>query len=229
MLRQPHRSHGVDCERTVHPAGQTSGVARRQIMTTGEHGHKCTRGDGGIEDAVGERAAGMTRHDDVAGRELELRDLLLDEGDAMGQALPRMDHRVMQGAAGRRDSGVEDHRLTGRVVEDEHEMGEKPVAARDIDHPAAATQSPHPSRNLPRLEQLLAWQTSGGTHGPADAIDEPAAGEPAEIVMCEAGARSAGERHTPQDSQTLANSQLPTSKGCRYFGIELGIGSWEFY
>ena len=77
----------------------------------------------------------------------------------------------------------------------QHDLREEPVTCSEIDDPAAAEQSPHPSRDFPRLVQLLAWKTSRVTDGAAEAIEERVGGEAREVVRGQAPARRRQESH----------------------------------
>ena len=91
------------------------------------------------------------------------------------------------------------------------------MTCSEIDDPAAAEQSPHPSRDFPRLVQLLAWKTSRVTDGAAEAIEERVGGEAREVVRGQAPARRRQESHAsilsllaPAGMATVATAKART-------------------
>jgi phosphatidylserine/phosphatidylglycerophosphate/cardiolipin synthase-like enzyme len=69
------------------------------------------------------------------------------------------------------------------------------MTGSEIDDPSAAKQSPHPSRDLPRLVQLLAGETSRVTQGAAESIEKRIGGKPREVVSGQARPRGREESH----------------------------------
>jgi hypothetical protein len=63
------------------------------------------------------------------------------------------------------------------VVEQEHQMRQQRVTARQVDDSSTAEPPACPTRDLPRLEELLARQTVGATHGASDTMKQRAVGK----------------------------------------------------
>ena len=106
-----------------------------------------------------------------------------------------VDEPLVHFPRGGRQFRVDDERLRRRVVQDEHDLREEPVAGSEIDDAAAAKQPPYASRNLPRLVQFLAWKTSRMADGAAQPIEERVAGKAREVVRGQAPAGGRQERH----------------------------------
>ena len=138
----------------------------------------------------------MARHDDVGGKDLDAFEHARDEADASGQARPDPGQDLVHFPAGGRESRVDDDRLGRRVVKDEHDVREQPVACPEIENPAAAKHSPHSFADLPRLVQLLARKASRLADGAADSIEQRVGGEAREVVLSQASARGRQERHS---------------------------------
>jgi hypothetical protein len=71
---------------------------------------------------------------------------------------------------------------------------EQPVAAGEIDDPAAAEPAASAARHLPGLVELLPRQAARFANGPADPIEERVRREPTEIVHRQAVLRAVRER-----------------------------------
>jgi hypothetical protein len=107
--REPHGTHGIDRHGPVEPPAERSGVAFRQVVTAREHGdrHRCRHG--GLEDAVGERTARVTGHEEVGGRDRHRAQVVADEPHAPLETGPCRHERLVQRRTGRRRRGIDDH------------------------------------------------------------------------------------------------------------------------
>lgn len=209
---ETHGAEDIDRHRRFHPARQLPGIAAREIVTARQNGYAGARRRRAFENAIRERAARVARDDDVGGLDLDVVEHARDNADAPGQARPGLDERLVHFLAGGRQSFVDDERLGRRVVQDEHDLREQPMPCSEIDDPAAAKQSPHPSRDFPRLVQLLAWKTSRMADSAAESIEERVAGEAREVVPGQAPARGWQESHAsilPLLAPGLAVERVP--------------------
>ena len=85
----------------------------------------------------------------------------------------------------------------------------------EIENPAAAKESPHPSPDFPCLIQLLARKTSRLADGAAESIEQGVARKAREVVPGQAPARGWKESHPailPLPARALLGSRwLPAS------------------
>ena len=103
---------------------------------------------GGLEHAIGQRSAGVARHDDVAGFEGE--GVERHRGVAHdGEARPRRGQRLEQRRTRRRGRRIDDHPLRRTGVEQEHDRRQQPVSAGDVDDAAAAAVAGAPAAPSP--------------------------------------------------------------------------------
>ena len=161
-------------------------------MTAGQDDDAGAGGGGVRENAVGERAACVARHDHVALVQRHVVEWGADERHAIAQARPGVGEHVVEARGRGWKRGVDGDGSRRRVVEQQHDVGEQAVPGCQVHHAAAAEQAPGAPRHFPRLEELLARQDTGTTHGATEPVAQRVAGEPAEVLLGEAGLR-AGE------------------------------------
>ena len=81
------------------------------------------------------------------------------------------------------------------------------MTAREIDNPPAAKLSPHATRHLPRLIQLLPRETPGAAHRPGDGVKQRRVGKAIAIADGQAGFREWRE-HDPTVTGTPRTTEL---------------------
>ena len=128
----------------------------------------------------------MNGYDDVSGQNLNDIHRTGNEREPSGEPRPTFHERAVQRRRRRGRHGVDSQRTWRRVVEDQHQLREQPVAGGEIDDPAAAKQPAHTARGLPGFIQLLAWKTAGMTDGAADTIEERFAWKARKVPIGEA-------------------------------------------
>ena len=74
-------------------------------------------------------------------------------------------------------------------------MRQQAMPAGDIDDPAAAAVTAHPTRHLPGLEQFLSRQPPHPADDAAEAVEQCVAGETSEVVACESISGAVREAH----------------------------------
>jgi hypothetical protein len=72
---------------------------------------------------------------------------------------------------GQRD--VRNHRTWGRVVEQQHDLREQPMASRQVDDAAASKEAPRTAGNLPGFVKFLPRQASRRADSAGDPIERP--------------------------------------------------------
>jgi hypothetical protein len=77
----------------------------------------------------------------------------------------------------RRNSRINHDRLDGRIIKEQHRMGEKAVPAPNIDDAPAATHTPHAPRGFPGFEQFLARQAAGMADGAGQSMKQRVTGK----------------------------------------------------
>ena len=82
------------------------------------------------------------------------------------------------------------------------------MPAGDVDDPAAAAAPADASRDLPRLEQFLAWQPSDAADDPADAVEQRVAGEATNVVVGEPALRAVRKAHVSIVARTCPKGPL---------------------
>jgi transcription elongation GreA/GreB family factor len=141
-------------------------------MTAGEEHHARSRRDGSLEDVIGERAARMRGHHQVAGVERYVVDGLGEERDATREARPFAHHRLRDLRGAGREPRIDGERDLRGVVEQEHQVCDEAVPAGEVHDATAAEAPPRATGELPRFVELLARQAIGFADGAADAIEE---------------------------------------------------------
>jgi hypothetical protein len=122
--------------------------------------------------AIGELAARVARHHQIAGEERNGIEIAGHEPDPILQPRPAGDERRMEHGRRGRNRGVDDERRRRRVVEQQQYLGEQAVPAGEVDDAAAAEPPAHPPGHLPGLEELLARQAPGLADRTAQGIEE---------------------------------------------------------
>ena len=92
----------------------------------------------------------------------------------------------MQLRVGRRQPGVGDQRAWRGVVEQQHDVGEQAMPAREVDHASPAKEPPGPPRHLPGLVEFLPRQASGVADRARDAVEQAVTGESSQVAIGEA-------------------------------------------
>jgi len=165
-------SHDINRERIVHPPGERAGVARINVVTTGQHRDARPRDRRALEHEIGQRPTCMDRYDDVSGQNFDDIELTCHEREPSAQPGPTCDERLVERGGRGWHHGVDRERAGRAVVEDQHQLREQPVTSGEIDNSAAAKQAAHAARGFPRFVQLLAGKTPGMADGSPDAIEK---------------------------------------------------------
>ena len=135
------------------------------------------------------------RGDDHVG--LEGGDLV--DGSALaahtGEPRPGTHERVVDRRRARGHSHVRSERFGRTLVEEDQQVGDQPVTAREIDHAPPADSSMRATRDLPRLVQLFAREALDLAQHPRHALEQRIARKPPEIVPREHVAARRMERH----------------------------------
>src|SRR5688572_6270346 len=140
LLLQACGSCDVDGERRVEPSREVARLARREIVAARENGDTRASGGGTGDDLVGQGAAGVNRHDDIAGKKVDLVNAAIEKRRSPGEARPLRGHRLRDLRARRRGLDVNHKSARRRVVEKQHEVSQQPMAAAHVDHAAATKQ-----------------------------------------------------------------------------------------
>ena len=198
---------GVDGQGDGQEAQEAAGVAGPRVVAAGQEGQVRPRPDRALEHQVGERAAGVDRHDEVPGRDRDAapgpscaarrgRRAGASVTPAPPRASPRLDRLRVDGQGAR-----------ARVVEQQEQVRDEAVPGGELDHAAAADPAPHPARHLPGLVELLAGEAPGLADRAGDRAKRPSPG------------------NRPR-SRCVSSERLPGSK-VHHLGSYRRLGPWR--
>ena len=214
LLCQAHRPDDVDCDGAVDPARQPAGIAQHRDRGSTAARRPAHARRGAIQNPIGERAAGMARHDDVGSRVFRRHPDRAATNAMRPASLGHAVHEHVVKLAGSKAGNVLsiDERIRRRIVEQQHDLREQAVPAAQVEHASAAEQPPHAARHLPRLVQLLARQTSGLADRARQAIEKRVVRKPIDVVVCESRCEAGENIQLPLTTLPPTGYHLPPSR-----------------
>ena len=180
---------GIHCQGAVHPAGQGSGIALLKGVTTGKHCDTALRSHREIQDLVSQHAAAMDRHQQGLSRDLGIYDAAFDGIDTPLEPGPMSFQGSQHPRPARGRVGVDAGGGRRRVVQNQQDCREQPVAGRKLDNGSTAHPSADTPSHFPRLEEFLARQTLGLAYRPGNSRKESLADKSVDGVPIEHAAR----------------------------------------
>ena len=203
----------VDGEGGVEPAGEAAEVALGGGLAAGQDDDFGAGVEGGVDDVVGEAAAGVARHDDVAWIDGHATELALLELDALGEAGPGAAQAVGDASGAFGQVEVDGQRGLRAVVEEQHELRDQGVTAGQVDDAAAAKAATGTARDLPGLVQLLARYAAGFAQVSGDAVEQSGPRKSRQVVASETRTAAGVEAHAPKASSEAVAWRFAPRRG----------------